>query len=64
MDQKEKLSEILLVAGIAAFLYYKYSKLTEEEKTSIQNDIRDTGKKVIKELVPKPVQGFLPASLK
>jgi hypothetical protein len=62
--EKEKLSEILLIAGIAAFIYYRYSKLPPAEKMEIQNDIKETGRKVIKELVPKQAHGFLPAALK
>ncbi|WP_018615405.1 hypothetical protein [Segetibacter koreensis] len=58
--QKEKLSEILVIAGLAAFAYYKYSKLTSEEKTKIVSDIKDTGRNVIRELIPEEIKGFIP----
>ena len=58
--QKEKLSEILVIAGLAAFAYYKYSKLTNEEKSKIVSDIKDTGRNVIKELIPEEIKGFIP----
>ncbi len=58
--EKEKLSEILVIAGIAAFAYYKYSRLTSEEKSKIVSDIKDTGRNIIKELIPEEVKGFIP----
>lgn len=58
--EKEKLSDILVIAGIAAFAYYKYSKLTSEEKSKIVRDIRETGRNIIKEMIPEEVKGFIP----
>ncbi len=70
MTQKEKISDIikvsdiLVIAGIAAFAYYKYSKLTTEEKNNIVNDLKETGKNIIKEIIPEGIKGFLPETLK
>ncbi len=70
MIQKEKISDIikvsdiLVIAGIAAFAYYKYSKLTTEEKNNIVNDLKETGKNIIKEIIPEGIKGFLPETLK
>ncbi len=64
MTQKHKISDILVIAGLAAFAYYKYSKLTEEEKSNIVNDIKETGRNIVKELVPEGIKGFLPERLK
>jgi len=61
MTQKQKISDILVIAGLAAFAYYKYSRLTREEKNKIVEDLRDTGRNIIHELIPKEVRGFIPA---
>ena len=64
MTQKEKVSDILVIAGLAAFAYYKYSKLTREEKNSIVTDLKETGRNIIKELVPEQIKSFVPGILK
>lgn len=60
MTQKQKLSDILVIAGIAAFAYYKYSKLSSEEKSKIVEDLRETGRNIINEMIPKEIKGFIP----
>lgn len=40
----------LLLAGIAAFAYYKYNKMTPEEKTKIADSLKQTGKKIMENL--------------
>ena len=62
--QKQTISEILVVAGLAAFAYYKYSKMTAEEKQKIHDDIKEIGQNVVKGLVPDQIKAFLPAHLK
>ncbi len=64
MTQKQKISDILVIAGLAAFAYYKYSKLSEEEKRNITNDIKETGRNIMKEFIPEGIKSFLPESLK
>ncbi|HEX8675818.1 MAG TPA: hypothetical protein VF700_01290, partial [Segetibacter sp.] len=59
-----KISDILVIAGLAAFAYYKYSKLSEEEKRNIVNDIKETGRNIVKELIPEGIKSFLPETLK
>lgn len=58
--QKQTLGDVLVVAGIAAFAYYKYSKLSGEEKRKITSDMKETGRNIIKELIPEQVRGFIP----
>ena len=60
MTQKQKISDVLVIAGLAAFAYYKYSKMSTEEKNKIVEDLRETGKNIIHELIPKEVRGFIP----
>jgi hypothetical protein len=64
MTQKQKISDILVIAGLAAFAYYKYSKLSEEEKRNIVIDIKETGRNIMKELIPEGIKSFLPETLK
>ncbi|HEX8358403.1 MAG TPA: hypothetical protein VF610_13360 [Segetibacter sp.] len=64
MEQRDKFSELLVVAGLVAYAWYKYSKLTEMEKSEIQHDLKETGKKIVKDLVPPQAHAFLPAALK
>ncbi|MCW3107306.1 MAG: hypothetical protein JWQ09_1812 [Segetibacter sp.] len=64
MTQKGKISEVLIVAGLAAFVYWRYSKMTEQEKHQIHTDIKEIGEKVIKELLPEGIKTLLPSILK
>ena len=34
----------LLLAGLAAFAYYKYTKMSAEQKETIKNNIKEKGK--------------------
>ena len=64
MSQKGKISEVLIVAGLAAFAYWRYSKMTEQEKDKIHTDIKEIGEKVIKELLPEGIKSLLPSFVK
>lgn len=64
MTQKEKVSDILVIAGLAALAYYKYSKLTQAEKSNIVKDLKETGRNMIKELIPEQIKSFVPGILK
>lgn len=59
MTKNEKISDILVIAGLAAFAYYRYSKLTPSEKSNIVNDIKETGRNIVKELIPEGIKRFL-----
>ena len=43
----------LLLAGLAAFAYYKYSKLSSEEKENLVGDLKAKGQKLYDEYVPE-----------
>ena len=43
----------LLVAGLAAFAYYKYSKLTPEAKSDLVNNLKERGKKLVSQVTGK-----------
>ena len=64
MSQKGKITEVLVVAGLAAFAYWRYSKMTEHEKEKIHSDIKEIGEKAIKELLPEGIKSLLPSFAK
>ena len=37
----------LALAGVAAYAWYKYSQLSEQEKRDLTNNIKEKGKKLI-----------------
>ncbi|CAN5369652.1 hypothetical protein BH20BAC1_BH20BAC1_20000 [soil metagenome] len=42
----------LLLAGLAAFAYYKYSKLSPEKKQDLTKTLKEKGQKLYDEYVP------------
>lgn len=42
----------LILGGLAAFAYYKYSKMTAEDKSKLAQTIKDTGKSIFNQIVP------------
>lgn len=40
----------LLLAGIAAWAYYKYKKMSPDEKNQMTEKIKSTGKKIVDNL--------------
>ncbi|MEO9020868.1 MAG: hypothetical protein ABI237_14555 [Ginsengibacter sp.] len=58
MSQKRKSTAPLLLAGIAAFAYYKYSKLTPEQKKDLGGTIKEKGKKIYDKYVPHSVKNL------
>jgi hypothetical protein len=64
MTDKGKISEVLVVAAIAAFGYWRYSKMTAAEKDKIQSDIKEIREKVIRALLPQGIKSLLPSVFK
>ncbi|MBA2499087.1 MAG: YtxH domain-containing protein [Chitinophagaceae bacterium] len=48
-----------LLAGLAAFAWYKYSKMSAEEKSRITHDLKEKGKKVYDQYVPREVKDMI-----
>ena len=46
----------LLLAGLAAFAWYKYSKMSEQEKKDLVGGWKEKGKKLYDEYVPEEVK--------
>ena len=54
MTQNKKLpAGGLLLAGIAALAYYKYSKMSSEEKENLVGDLKAKGQKLYDEYMPE-----------
>lgn len=46
----------LLLAGLAAFAYYKYSKMTPAERSNLFETLKAKGKKLVDDYVPAEVK--------
>ena len=49
---KNKKTSALILAGAAAFAYYKYSKMTPEEKTKFVSTLKEKGSGLLTTLIP------------
>lgn len=49
---KKLTSTALILGGLAAYAIYKLSKMTEEEKKQIADDLLEKGKNLIANLLP------------
>ncbi len=58
MLQNKKSSTGLLLAGLAAFAYYKYSKMSEEEKQNLVFTLKDQGKKLYDQYAPEELKNI------
>ena len=49
----------LLLAGLAALAYYKYSKMSDDQKKNILGDLKAKGQKLYDEYAPTELKDFL-----
>ena len=56
MSRNNSRSGSLLLAGLAAFAYYKYSKMTPEERSNMFNNLKAKGKQLVDEYVPANIK--------
>ncbi len=49
----------LLLAGLAAFAYYKYSKMSEEEKRNLAGNLKEKGRKFYDQYVPENIKNMI-----
>lgn len=48
----------LLAAGLAAFAYYKYSKMSEEQKQNMVSDLKEKAQNFYDQYMPAEVKDF------
>ena len=48
----------LLLAGLAAYAYYKYNKMTPEERKQAMAGIKEKGQKIYDDYVPNEVKNM------
>ena len=48
----------LALAGLAAWGYYKYSKMSEEQKRNLVSDLKQKGQKLYDENIPQNVKNL------
>ena len=48
-----------LLAGLAAYAWYKYSKMSTEEKSRMTNDLKEKGRKAYDQYVPREVKDMI-----
>lgn len=58
MLQNKKTTGPLLLAGLAAFAYYKYSKMSEEEKQNLVSTLKEQGKKLYDQYAPEELKNI------
>ena len=48
----------LALAGLAAWGYYKYSKMSEDQKKNLVSDLKQKGQKLYDENIPQNIKGL------
>lgn len=49
----------LVLAGLAAYAWFKYSKMSQEEKTNLVNDLKGRGQKLYDDYVPQNIKDMM-----
>ncbi len=57
MTSGQKTSSLLL-AGLAAYAVYKFSKMSADDRTRLANDLKDQGKKMMDKINPRLKEKF------
>jgi len=58
LQNRKRPTGTLLLAGLAAFAYYKYSKMSDEQKKNLVGDWKEKGKKFYEENVPDNIKNL------
>ena len=49
----------LLLAGVAAFAYYKYNQMSEQQRKDLVNNWKDKGQKLYDEYIPENIKNMV-----
>jgi hypothetical protein len=58
MNNRKLPGGALLIAGAAAFAWYKYSKMSQEEKSKLTTDLKEKGQKLYDQYMPEEVKSM------
>jgi len=53
----------LLLAGLAAFAYYKYSRLTQDQKRELANNVKQKGRQLYDQYMPENLKNKIPGKI-
>jgi len=56
LQNRRSNSGSLLLAGLAAFAYYKYSKMSPAERSNLFETLKAKGKKLVDDFVPAEIK--------
>ncbi|HVG40881.1 MAG TPA: hypothetical protein VM888_04650 [Chitinophagaceae bacterium] len=59
VQNKKRPTGTLLLAGLAAYAYYKYSKMSPDQKKNLVGDWKEKGKKFYEDNVPENIKSML-----
>ena len=48
----------LILAGLAAYAYYKYNKMTPQEKEDLVGNLKEKGRKLVDQYLPENVKNM------
>jgi hypothetical protein len=58
LQNKKGTAGLLLLAGAAAYAYHRYSKMSEEEKSSMLGGLKEKGRKLYDDYVPTEIKNM------
>jgi hypothetical protein len=56
---REKKAGTIVLLGMAAYALYRYSRMNADDKMKLADDIKNTGKKLLDQFIPEPIQSKL-----
>ncbi|MEO6820613.1 MAG: hypothetical protein ABI266_03595 [Ginsengibacter sp.] len=59
MTTNKKSNTPLLVAGLAAFAYYKYKKMSPEEKDNLVSTVKQKGMDLYEKYIPQSIKDVI-----
>lgn len=59
MNRNKKSSTPLLVAGLAAFAYYKYKKMSPEDKDNLVSSVKQKGMDLYEKYIPQSLKDVI-----
>ena len=58
IQNRKRPTGTLLLAGLAAWAYYKYSKMSDDQKKNLVGDLKEKGKRFYDDNVPQNIKSM------